>query len=215
MSRESAVISRPFRSVLLVVVPAILLLIVQLDYFGPTVKTVAFLPGWLVVDDLISEYSLNSFTVVWLGRVSVSWFFWIVIFWIVSRLARRKYIAAAVVLAVLTIAFGWLSFRTTASGPYTFDRHWGFITHATADSNRDGQVDVENWYSWREPLMDAHSPPLRTRSDQDYDGAWDTWVDYEANTLRIDTDGDGVSDVTLQPDYEGYEEARRLRGFGW
>ena len=205
--------SAAFRYSLIVLVPALLLLVTQLRYLGETVAVAVTLPGWLLVEDLALGYSWSNTAWHVVSFVLVPWLFWAALVWAGFRFASRHYGAAAVVTLVLLVSVGYLAFRTTATEGFTLHRRWGFITHMTADVNGDGQIDREAWYTWSQPMLDVHSPAQRARTDNNFDGRWDTWIDNRTKKLRIDTDGDGVSDATLENDLEGYERARELRGF--
>lgn len=189
-------------------------------YLGKTGSAVANLPGWLVVIDFLRGYDYSRTAGWWyLAAGLVSVVFWIALISpIMFRASWQRRLA--IIFAVLVLAsVSYLAFRSTefegSNGEiYEFHRFSGFVTHLTIDSNHDGQIDDEYWYTWREPLIDAlHSRPQRSRSDKNLDGLWDTWINYSTSELRIDTDGDEIADITLSADHEGLMQAMRIRGY--
>ena len=92
-------------------------------------------------------------------------FFWVALLLPVLATGTRHRVLALAIAVGITIPVAYLAFRSTTSefpsgSVFRYDRSWGLVTHFCFDEDGDGRVDEEAWYSWSEPMMDAHSSVL-------------------------------------------------------
>lgn len=200
-----------------IVVAAVMLVVLssRLPVIPGSVSFAVSMPGWATAVETYraDEWEWGRWSTV--GIILMSWLFWSILGLAIVSLGKRR-ITSALVLAAFVIGSGYyLGFRTTCldafAGTMCLYRSWGSITRVVVES---ADRKYETWWRWYPPYRGTHTGQvIRSRSDQNGDGRWDTWLDYGAKTLKIDVDGDQSADHTLTLDHAGWERARAIRGY--
>jgi len=170
------------------------------------------IPGWAFIQ-LVDSVSWDWTKTV--GMTLFSWMFWSVAGIAIISIIKRRIGFAVTAVGLFIICGYYLGFRTTCyetnHRSICIYRSWGSITRGMT-VEQSGKF--ETWWKWYPPYTGTHTGEMiRSRSDRNADGQWDTWIDSEAGTLDIDIDGDQLPDHTLSRDYEGFKQARAIRGY--